>query len=67
VSSFSPEVQTILKALKKYGMMVADNGIDWALSVAPDARIPVLHVELRKLKGSDFEVVQPPSGYQPPE
>ena len=30
VSGFSPEVQTILKALKKYGMLVADNGIDWA-------------------------------------
>jgi len=27
----------------------------------------VLHEELRKLKGSDFEVVQPPQGYQPPE
>jgi hypothetical protein len=67
VSSYSPEVQTILKALKKYGMFVADNGIDWAISVAPDPRIPVLHEELRKLKGSDFEVVQPPPGYQPPE
>ena len=67
ISSFSPEVQTILKALKKYGMFVADNGIDWAISVAPDERIPNLHEELRKLKGSDFEVVQPPPGYQPPE
>ena len=33
---FSPEVQAILKGLKKYGMFVADNGIDWAISVAPD-------------------------------
>ena len=67
VTGFSPEVQTILTALKKYGMLVADNGIDWAVSVAPDPRIPALHEELRKLKGSDFEVVQPPPGYQPPE
>jgi hypothetical protein len=67
VSGFTPEVQTILKALKKYGMFVADNGIDWALSVAPDPRIPVLHDELRKVKGSDFEVVTPPAGYRPPE
>jgi hypothetical protein len=67
ISGFSPEVQAILKGLKKYGMFVADNGIDWAISVAPDPRIPVLHEELRKLKGSDFEVVQPPPGYQPPE
>jgi hypothetical protein len=59
VSRFSPEVRTILKALKKYGMFVADNGIEWAISVAPDPRIPVLHEELRKVKGSDFEVVTP--------
>ena len=67
VSGFSPEAQTILKALKKYGMFVADNGIDWAVSVAPDPRIPVLNEELRKVKGSDFEVVTPPAGYKQPE
>lgn len=66
VAGFSPEVQAILKGLKKYGMYVADNGIDWAISVAPDPRIKNLHDELRKIKGSDFEVVQPPAGYQPP-
>ena len=66
VSGFSPEVQAILKGLKKYGMFVADNGIDWAISVAPDSRIKNLHEELRKIKGSDFEVVEPPAGYQPP-
>ena len=66
VEGFTPEVQAILKGLQKYGMFVADNGIDWAISVAPDPRIPVLHEELRKLKGSDFEVVEPPAGYQPP-
>jgi hypothetical protein len=67
LSGFSPEVQAILKGLKKYGMFVADNGIDWAISVAPDQRIKNLHEELRKIKGSDFEVVEPPAGYQPPE
>jgi hypothetical protein len=66
ISAFTPEVQAILKGLKKYGMYVADNGIDWAISVAPDPRIKPLHEELRKIKGSDFEVVQPPPGYQPP-
>ncbi len=64
---FSPEVKTILEALKRYGMLNADNGIDWAISVAPDERIPVLHDELRKVKGSDFEVVTPPPGYAPPK
>ncbi len=60
ISSFSPPVQAILKGLKKYGMFVADNGIDWAISVAPDERIPSLHEELRKIKGSAFEVVRKP-------
>lgn len=60
VSRFSPEVQAILKGLKKYGMFVADNGIDWAISVAPDPRIPDLHAELRRIPGAAFEVVVPP-------
>lgn len=60
VSGFSPEVRVILIGLKKYGMLVADNGIEWAISVAPDPRIPNLHEELRKVKGSDFEVVVAP-------
>ena len=60
VSGFSPEVRTILTALKRYGMFVADNGIDWAVSVAPDERIPILHEELRRVKGADFEVVVAP-------
>lgn len=67
VSKFTPEVQAILKGLKKYGMFVADNGIDWAISCTPDERIPVLHDELRKVKGSDFEVVVAPEGYKPPK
>ena len=66
-AGFSPEVKTILEALKRYGMLVADNGIDWALSLAPDERIPVLHEELRKVKGAEFEVVTPPPGYEPPK
>jgi hypothetical protein len=57
VSGFSPHVQAILKGLKKYGMFVADNGGEWRISVTPDRRIKGLD-ELRKLKGSDFEVVQ---------
>ena len=61
ISGFSPPVQAILKGLKKYGMFVADNGIDWAISVAPDERIPDLHEELRRVKGSAFEVVQRPN------
>jgi hypothetical protein len=61
ISGFSPPVQAFLKGLKKYGMLVADNGIDWAISVAPDERIPELHEELRRVKGSAFEVVRSPN------
>ena len=60
VSGFSPEVRTVLTALKRYGMLVADNGLDWAISVAPDERIPDIHEELRRVKGADFEVVVTP-------
>lgn len=60
VSGFSPAVRTILIALKRYGMFVADNGIEWAISVAPDERIPDIHEELRRVKGADFEVVVAP-------
>jgi hypothetical protein len=58
VSGFSLHTQAILKGLKKYWMFVADNGGDWRLSVAPDKRIKGLE-ELRRVKGKDFEVIQP--------
>jgi len=67
INGFSPEAQAILKGLKKYGMFVADNGLDWTISVVPDSRIPLLHEEFSKIKGSAFEVVEAPPGYQPPE
>jgi hypothetical protein len=57
VRGFAPHPRAILKGLKKYGMLVADNGGDWRISVAPDRRIKGLD-ELRKVRGSDFEVVQ---------
>jgi hypothetical protein len=58
LSGFSQQVKTILEALKKHGMFVADNGLDWAISVAPDERIANMHEELRRIKGSAFEVIQ---------
>ncbi len=58
VAGFSPHSQALLKGLKKYGMFVADNGGDWRISVAPDSRIKGLD-ELRRVKGRDFEVIQP--------
>lgn len=61
ITGFSKPVQAILKGLKKHGMFVADNGIDWAISVAPDPRIPILHEELRRIRGRDFQVVIAPT------
>jgi hypothetical protein len=40
-------------------MFLADNGSDWFLSGAPDARWSDDQLRsLKKLRGSDFEVVQ---------
>jgi hypothetical protein len=58
ITRFPPHVQAILKGLKKYGMIVADNGIEWAISVAPDPRIKGLEtLDHKALKGGDFEVI----------
>lgn len=56
LADFSPQAQAILKGLKKHGMLVADNGMDWSISVAPDQRIHGLE-DLRRVRGSDFEVI----------
>ncbi len=49
---------TIVRALKKYGMMLADNGSNWYISGATDERWDndVLH-QLDVIRGSDFEAV----------
>lgn len=60
-SSASATTRLILEALKRHGVIVADNGLDWAMSVAPDPRIPAIDEELRKVKGGDFEVVVDPA------
>ncbi len=59
VSSFPPVVQVILKALKRYGMFVADNGSDWFISGAPDPRWSDDDLStMRRVHGRDFEVVR---------
>jgi len=58
ITGFSPHTQALLTGLKTHGMFVADNGGDWRISVAPDRRIKGLD-ELRRVKGKDFEVIQP--------
>jgi hypothetical protein len=58
ISSFSAANQVILRALKKYGMMLADNGSAWYISGAPDDgwNNDDLH-KLGLIHGSDFEAV----------
>ncbi|MEZ5942573.1 MAG: hypothetical protein R3C18_14360 [Planctomycetaceae bacterium] len=59
ISDYPAEAQVILKCLKKYGMILADNGSDWYISGAPDPRWnnDTLRT-LRQVKGSDLEVIQ---------
>jgi hypothetical protein len=58
ISGFSATNQVILKALKQYGMIMADNGSSMYISGAPDDRWDNndLH-NLTTLSASDFEVV----------
>jgi hypothetical protein len=59
VSGFSPAMQVILRAMKKYGLILADNGSNWYISGAPDSRWNDSELaSLSRVKGSDFEVVQ---------
>ncbi len=38
VSGYTGESRVVLNALKKYGMIVADNGSNWFISGAVDTR-----------------------------
>ena len=62
VTSFSASNQVILNAMKKYGLIMADNGSAMFLSGAPDSRWDNndLHL-LGGITASNFEVVQMPT------
>jgi hypothetical protein len=78
ISGYSPINQVILRAMKTYGIILADNGSDWYVGGAPDSRwdnsdTTGLH-QLDNITGNDFEavdesslMVDPNSGqaYQP--
>jgi len=64
VSGFPPHARAILNGLKTYGMFVADNGANWLISIAPDRRIQGLE-SLSRVKGADFEVIEPSPPRQP--
>ena len=58
IAPYPADVQVILRAMKKYGIILADNGSAWYISGAPDPRWndDNLHT-LSQLLGSNFEAV----------
>ena len=58
VSGFSPRMQVILRAMKRYGMILADNGSPWYFSGTSDVQWNDDELnELKSLHGRNFEVV----------
>jgi hypothetical protein len=58
ISRFPRQARVVLRALKRYGMLLADNGAPWFVSGAPHRRWDNddLH-SLHRVPGSAFEVV----------
>jgi hypothetical protein len=66
VSGYPRQARVVLVALKRYGMMLADNGSPWFVSGAPDRRWDNDALRtLRRVRGSDLEVVDP-AAIRPP-
>jgi hypothetical protein len=60
ISTFTPEVQRVFAAMKRYGLIVVDNGSDMYISGTMDGRWnnSVLNPAFDALTADDFEVVQ---------
>jgi hypothetical protein len=60
ISGFTPEVQRIFRAMKRHGLIVADNGSDMYISGTMDPRWnnDVLNPAFRSLTADDFDVIQ---------
>jgi hypothetical protein len=58
ITPYPADVQVVLAALKKYGMILADNGSSWFLSGVPDSRWndSDMH-QLGQVFGSNLEAV----------
>ena len=58
IAGLPRQARIVAQALKRYGMILADNGSPWYISGAPDRRWnnDALHL-LDRLSGRDFEVV----------
>ena len=59
ISTYPTQARVVLAAMKRYGLILADNGSAWYLSGAPDDRWDNTQLAtLSGIKGSDLEVVQ---------
>ena len=60
IRGFRGQARVILRALRRYGMIVADNGSDWFVTGAADPRWDDEDLgQLKRVPGSAFEVVRP--------
>jgi hypothetical protein len=59
ISSFPPDVRKIFRAMKTYGLIVADNGSDMYITgtMDPGWNNDVLNPAFRSLTADDFEVI----------
>jgi hypothetical protein len=59
LAGFHGQSLVVLRALKRYGLVVADNGSSWYITGAPDPRWRDEDLEqIKRVPGSAFEVVQ---------
>ncbi len=59
ISGYTGAARIILAALKRYGMIVADNGSSWYLTGAPDPRWNNANLlTLERVPATAFEVVR---------
>jgi hypothetical protein len=59
ISGFTGTTRVVLEALKKYGMILADNGSDWFISGSTDSRWDDEDLEqLKTVPANAFEVIE---------
>jgi hypothetical protein len=65
LSSYTPEIQRIFRAMQKYGLIVAGNGADMSVSGTFDTcwNNDILNRAFHSLNASDFDVIK--LGYRP--
>ena len=58
ISGFSPQAQVVLRAMQRYGLIVADNGSNWYFGGTADPAWPLALVdELKQIPAGAFEAV----------